>query len=584
MKTKYFLGMMAGVWMLAACSNLDEPLQQDEVLTEQRVVVNAYVPDDANSRLTFEDQGTNGLKVSWKESGESFLVMTADKAEPVTFTQTEGSTFEAPSGFTFAEGTDYYAFYPKLDERYSEWNSDTEQFDLMVSATAIPFDFCNQTGQLDENMNLMYAKRSADGDFQFQHMLAVMKFTLKGILGKPVQSVSISFHNESIGYFSNGTVNVTGENPVFSTSESHYFVSIPAENLTADENGNYIVYAYLPPLAAGTEVSITAYSEDVDYYKIWHDNIIINSDGIKAGYYYTAARSMDADGAENVPLNYTAGTVEELKAWIDAVSTYNGVNLTLTDDINLTDADDLDGDGNNESNWSHLSISGTVDGAGHSITGIKINMGMDIQAAPFYIESTGVVKNLHLKNVGISGLYAGGIATDNYGIISGCSVSGSVQTIGEGFNAGGIVADNYGKVTGCYNIANVVGTNVNVGGIAGLNNATATITACYNTGALSATSSDESTYIGGVVGANDGTITACYWNCTGAEEGIGVDYNSQTTTKVDDTTVTWETAKEAMNKALPDDFGRTYQINTDEAIKDSEPLILGTGNSDYVPV
>lgn len=583
MKTKHFLGIVASAWMLASCSNQDELLQQDELVAKQCVTVNAYVPDDANSRLAFEDQGVNGLKVAWNESGESFSVMTAEEAEPATFTQTEGCKFAGPEGFEFVGGTDYYAFYPALDPgMWGEWNEKTEQNELNVSAKAIPFNFCDQTGQLDENMNLMYAKRSAEGDFQFQHMLAVMKFTLKGIQGELVNTVDIGFYNESVECFSDGKVDVTGESPGFEVEDSPNLVCIPTDGLVSDGDGNYVVYAYLPPLAAGTDVEITAYSEDDGYYKTWRDKFTINNEGIKAGYYYTAARTMDVDGAENVLLNHTARNVEDLKAWIEAVGSYPNVNLTLDDDIDLTDAD-LDDDETNDSNWPcELWIAGTVDGGGHSITGIKIVSGEEYQAAPFNIGSTGVVKNLHLKDVAISGRYAGGIATDNYGAISGCSVSGSVTTLFSGYSVGGIVNDNSGLVTGCYNIAAVKGVDSYVGGIAGYNSGT--ITACYNTGALSATAPDEETYIGGVVGYNydTGTINTCYWNCTGTDKGIGKDENSQTATEVDSTTVTWETAMEAMNTALPSDFGDwRYEPSTNE----NEPLILDKpGNNDYVPV
>ena len=577
MKTKHFLGVVASAWMLAACSNQDELLQQDELVAKQCVTVNAYVPDGTDSRLAFEDQGANGLKVSWNESGESFSVMTAEEAEPATFTQTKGSEFEGPDNFELAEGKDYYAFYPALDPgMWGEWNENTEQNELNVSAKAIPFNFYDQTGQLDENMNLMYAKRSAEGDFQFKHMLAVMKFTLKGIQGELVNTVDISFAHES-DYYTFGTVDVTGENPVF-TAEGPSDMLIPAENLTADEDGNYVVYAYLPPLAAGTSVAITAYSEDGDYYKTWRDEFNINDDGIKAGYYYTAARKMETSEEENIQLNFTAGNVEELKAWIDALNTYSGVNLTLTADIGLPNADleyDNDGDGINDSNWpSELWISGTVDGNGYTITDLLMPVEGTSAALFSEVQAGGVVKNLHLKDVAISGIYAGGIAIDNYGIISGCSVSGSVTTLSSGYSVGGIVNGNYDLVTGCYNIAAVKGVDFCVGGIAGYNYGT--ITACYNTGALSATAPDEGTYIGGVVGYNydTGIITACYWDCTGATKGIGTDENPQTTTRVDGTTDAWSAAAQVMNEALPEDFGWQYAKNTDNATKEKEPLKL----------
>lgn len=571
MKTKHFLGMMAGAWMLAACSNQDELLQQEEVMTGQRVTVNAYVPDNTDSRLAFEDQGTDGLKVSWKDTGETFSVMTADEAAPVTFTQTEGSEFAGPQDFTFADGTQYYAFYPKLPDK------DPNNFRPLttVSAKAVPFYIHVQTGQLDESMNLMYAKRSADGDFQFKHMLAVMKFTLKGIKGELVDDVEIYFDSDS---YALGKVDVT-EGPTFTNDYDYNYVSIPADGLTPDNEGNYVIYAYLPPLVAGTWIEIQVFSEDEENYRKYYEYIDINENGIEAGKYYTAARTMDL--YNEAALNYTAGNAEELKAWIKAVEIYRRVNLTLTDDIVWSDTDleyDNDYDGTNDSNWPNtLSVHGTVDGGGHSITGIKINSGEDFQVAPFSINSTGVVKNLHLKDVEIRGRGAGGITHQNDGTISGCSVSGSVTALGSFEAAGGIAANNYGTVTGCYNVATVTGVDDRVGGIAGWNYGA--ITACYNVGALSATQPDEyATCIGGIVGTNNSTIEACYWSAEGANNGIGEDTNARPSdegaTKVDDESVTWNDAASAMNNALPADFGWKWEKNTDENTRTDIPLVL----------
>ena len=583
MKTKHFLGMMAGVWMLAACSNQDELLKQDGETTKQCVTVNAYVPDGIGSRLAFEDQGTNGLKVSWKESNECFSVMTAEEAEPVTFTQTEGSEFAGPDGFTFAEGTDYYAFYPALQEGMLGADPETGELFTEVSAKAIPFNVFEQTGQLDENMNLMYAKRSAEGDFQFKHMLAVMKFTLKGIQGELVNTVDISFAHKS-DYYTFGTVDVTGENPVF-TDDAASDMLIPAENLTADKDGNYTIYAYLPPLAAGTKVSIVAYSENEEdnKYMTWRDEFTVNNEGIKAGYYYTAARKMETSEEENIQLNFTAGNVEELKAWIEALNTYSGVNLTLTADIGLPRdilGYDNDGDGVNDGNWpSELTISGTVDGNGHTITNLHMDYG-EIVALFGEVQAGGVVKNLHLKNANIAGNKAGGIAVDNYGTISGCSVSGSVATMDPNYNVGGIVNSNWpgGRVIGCYCSAEVSTADMGcLGGIVVWNEGT--VTACYSTSTFSSYCYGLS---GGIVGWNGetGTVTTCYWNSTSATNGIYLDYTSgnpsdEGATKVDGTTVTWNsTAMSAMNNALPAGFGWQYVENTDDTTKEKEPLKL----------
>lgn len=582
MKTKHFLGIVASACLLAACSNQDELLQQDELVAKQCVTVNAYVPDGTGSRLAYDDQGANGLKVSWKESSESFSVMTATMAEPVTFTQTEGSEFAGPNGFTFAEGTDYYAYYPALTQDMLGYDPDTEVPLTTVSATAIPFYFYSQSGQLDENMNLMYAKRSAEGDFQFRHMLAVMKFTLKGFQGELVNDVEISFAHESDLYYTFGTVDVTGENPVFTAEDASYML-IPAENLTADEDGNYTIYAYLPPLAAGTKVSIVAYSENEEdnKYMTWRDEFTVNNEGIKAGYYYTAARKMETSEEENIQLNFTAGNVEELKAWIDALNTYSGVNLTLTADIGLPRdilGYDNDGDGINDSNWpSELWISGTVDGNGYTITNLYMVHGE--KAALFgEVQAGGVVKNLHLKNASICGNKAGGIAVDNYGTISGCSVSGtsSVGVMENGY-AGGIVCCNQsdGTVIGCYCSAEVSTAVIGyLGGIVGEN--AGTVTACYSTSEFIYSISWHC-FRGGIACLNGetGTVTTCYWNSASATYGICYDYTSgNSATKVDGESDAWSAAAQAMNEALPDGFGCHYVVNTDNATKEKEPLKL----------
>lgn len=579
---------MAGACVLAACNNVDEPLLQDGSATDEvakpRVTVNAYVPDESATRLTFDDQGTDGLKVAWKESGETFSVVTTEAGTPAIFTQTEGSAFASPEGFTFADGQDYYAFYPELDaDKLGEWNEQTQQMELNVSASAVPFDITWQTGQLDESVNLMYAKRSADGDFHFRHMLAVMKFTLKGIEGELVNFVEVNFFDpseeEPVDYYSYGKVNVTGEAPVFTNDHHSGTVSVSSENLTADANGNYVIYAYLPPLAAGTQIHITADSEHDGYCKRWNDSFIVGPDGIQAGKYYTAARGMDVeDESQWVKLNHTAGNVEELQAWFNDVGRYSKVNLTLTADIDLSNVEpayDHNYDETPESNWPLvIGVAGTIDGGGHTIKGLMIVPGETYQAAPFFIESSGVVKNLHLQDVTISGMYAAGLAVTNEGTISGCSVSGSVTTLGGDYSVGGIVQGNYGTVTGCYNLATVTGVNNYVGGIAAVNEG-GTVTACYNTGALSATQTNDAGYIGGIVGFNSDAsiVSSCYWNCTGTQKGIGCypSENQQGTTQVDGTNVTWAAAASAMNTALPTSFGWQYVVSSANA---NEPLKL----------
>ena len=66
--------------------------------------------------------------------------------------------------------------------------------------------------------------------------------------------------------------------------------------------------------------------------------------------------------------------------------------------------------------------------------------------------------------------------------------------------------------------------------------------ACYAAGNVSGTGSGT-IHVGGVVGENYATVTACYWSGLPDNDNGGA-------TKVDGTNVTWQTAVAAMSAAL----------------------------------
>ena len=266
------------------------------------------------------------------------------------------------------------------------------------------------------------------------------------------------------------------------------------------------------------------------------------------------------------------------------------IDITLTGNITLT------GD------WTPIGTSisnaytGTFNGGGHTITGLTVTTSDQYAGLFGYIGSGGTVKDVTLEGVQIATTHsvgdAGGVAGYSYGNIENCSVSGSVSCSGSHSIAGGVVGyQSGGFLTGCSSSATVNAGGV-AGGVAGLTDSGATLTACYATGDVTLVSNDIGTcyaggvvgnngssstlkacyawgsvtgskssgtvYVGGVTGQNwksfnDPVITACYWGDNGQEEGIGENQAGTTieTTKVDGT-VDWIQAKEAMNSALQD--------------------------------
>ena len=124
---------------------------------------------------------------------------------------------------------------------------------------------------------------------------------------------------------------------------------------------------------------------------------------------------------------------------------------------------------------------------------------------------------------------------------------------------GGVVGqtNESATLTACYATGNVTVEidpikNISGGGLVGFNGGSRGLLACYATGNVTSTGSSTGyVHIGGFLGDNYTTVTACYWK-NNHEQGIG--YNKEgiapEVTKVDGSVVTWKNAVDAMNTAL----------------------------------
>ena len=259
------------------------------------------------------------------------------------------------------------------------------------------------------------------------------------------------------------------------------------------------------------------------------------------------------------------------------------INITLDTNIDLTGKD-----------WTPIgtsfrnSYTGTFDGGGHTIKGLTVTTNDQFVGLFGSLGEAGTVKNVVMEGVQITnnqinGGSIGGVVGFSWGgTIENCSVSGSVSGT---VYVGGVVGAQWdGSITGCSSSATVKGM-VNVGGVVSQTNGNTTLTACYATGNVTleidpkkniaggslvgfnggssllacyatgnVTSTGSSTgqvHIGGFLGNNYTTVTACYWK-NNHEQGIGYKKTGTVTevTKVDGTGVTWQKAVDVMNTAL----------------------------------
>ena len=301
----------------------------------------------------------------------------------------------------------------------------------------------------------------------------------------------------------------------------------------------------------------------------------------EAGKFYNI--TLDYDKGYNLSTDgktYEVYNANGLLAWNEAARNDLSINCTLIADIDLTGKEWTPI--GSYINYAHTGYTGTFDGQGHTISGLTINQARYAVGLIGCIDKGGTVKNVKLKDVNISGkgevggiagaslgivigcsveggnvtassTYAGGIVgrslalgTGEHGDIIGCSSSASVQGVSYVGGVSGVIT--YGFITACYSTGDIVATMTSsyAGGVVG-NSTRSTITACYH---ASGTITGQST-IGGLIGNNlAGALTACYWS---DYEGNGIGWNNGgtgTPTKVDGTTVTWQTAVDAMNAAL----------------------------------
>ena len=357
----------------------------------------------------------------------------------------------------------------------------------------------------------------------------------------------------------------------------------PAEITPYDKGSNTYTAIVAPQsVAAGTAFITCTFTNGKTFvYKMK------NATDWQAGgeYTYTVSLAAAKDLGYTIESNgsYTVTSADGL---MNIAKLVNGgktdINITLDTDIDLTGKD-----------WTPIgtdydnSYKGTFDGGGHTITGLTFTTNDEYAGLFGWLNRAGTVKNVVMEGVQITsnqiyGGSIGGVVGYGWGTIENCSVSGSVS--GTVYVGGVVGVQIGGSITGCSSSATVKGT-VDVGGVAGQTNSSATLTACYATGNViiemdpkkniaggslvgmnagssllacyatgNVTSTGSSTgymHIGGFLGNNYTTVTACYWK-NNKEQGIG--YNKVGTdtevTKVDGTDVTWQKAVDAMNTAL----------------------------------
>ena len=485
----YHIGFVALLLLLAACT-------KDELADDARLPEGQYPLQIAAVTLSVEGGeaqpwGAPQTRVSEKEDGNSskfdaddkFAVQIDDKGEVGIYTVRDNNTVEAEVPLYWSDTDEHTvtAWYPATDGTIDLGNQ-SQSLAYLLSGTG--------TGDYQTPVTL-----------SFTHVLAKVRITPTDDALGEVTSLQLYTYTQCT--YEKGKV-------VQGTDEGW----IKMKKCEYTENGATITcweanvvpgYEIKKLRANGTEERNLSAAFTPEAGKFY--NITLNYD---KGY------NLSADGR-----TYEVYNADGLLAWNKAVQGNLSLNCTLTDDINLTGKE-----------WTPIGdydnrYTGTFDGGDHTITGLTVTTSDQYAGLFGCIGSGGTVKDVTLEGVQITTTRnvgaVGGVAGYSYGNIENCSVSGSVSGSGMNGFAGGVVGyQSGGFLTGCSSSATVNAGNI-AGGVAGLTDSGATLTACYATGDVTLESINSGgNFVGGVVGSNTScTLKACYaWgSVTGSGSG-----------------------------------------------------------------
>ena len=243
---------------------------------------------------------------------------------------------------------------------------------------------------------------------------------------------------------------------------------------------------------------------------------------------------------------YQIGTAAELKWFADAVETDSTIKGVLTQNIDL-----------NHRDWTpvNANFAGELDGADHSITNLYCKN--ETGAAALFAANGGTIQNLTVSGKIIGSNESAILTSLNTGTIKSCTTEGTLRggsgtagiaaknsgTISSSLNraavsgterVAGVTAENSGTVRGSANGGLIRASGMMAAGVAAANETNGTVENCANNGAVVSSSSIMRSYVGGVVGWNNGAVNGAYnagnvetlGGCAGGTVGLNVSKNA----------------------------------------------------------
>ncbi|MFR9651810.1 MAG: fimbrillin family protein [Rikenellaceae bacterium] len=448
------------------------------------------------------------------------------------------------SGLVYSSGGKIY--YPSSGEvrfyAYSPFNSD-------VKSNVIDIDIINDSDELLVSDILTGSNSTASTAVEFTFGHTLTKINIEYISSLEIPELS----NVYVVGSTRASYSLASATLAFTADSKAEISASLSKNTLSDATTSQDIEALILPTNEGGSVDIyfEYYKEDVKYSKM----TTIDTSAFESGYIYSYRLTI----SDLVTL--TAGNIEKwssdstisanIKA-TDGTKEYPWAIYTEQDLNNIGATDhpfELDdyyivmNDIELKSEWTPIGDStdkftGSFDGDYYTISELTVSSTSSQYQGLFGYTDGAIIKNISVTgSIKSSGNYVGGIvgrdySSDDATTITNCSSSVEIEG---GSYVGGIIGSTHNtKIDRCYNTGKVTATYDKVGGIAGYNSTS--IINCYNSAEVSGSGNDVggvvgynisgaslqnsynignvtnkgSGYLGGLIGANYGTVYNCY--------------------------------------------------------------------------
>lgn len=556
-----FAAVMATASLGVSCSG--DGLPEDVPSGKVEMEFTAGFSVDTRTVLT----GSNG--VDWV-AGDSISLFDPLGDNNIFKTSEGGASVTFRGSASHADG-DYYAIYPY--DASATLSGATVSSVLSPVQTAVPGTFAGNTNQ---------SVAKADGtELYFKNVCALVKFTLIVPEGISVKRVALR-SNGGEPVAGDFIADISAADPSAVAAEGNAMSEIVLEGDFASGSTYYMVVL---PADMKSGLTVTVYDSSN---RIWtrkaSKEVSLSAGKVADIGTLEPVSFISQDGYEIVDGVYHIRTAEGLQNWsmLGDLSS----DVMIVDNLDMASvawspvgslehgyAGDFDGNGKKITNlqvatdFSNAGLFGGISGegkvhdliiegadirttssssssgviAGFSIGEISSCTVLSSSVSGWYVgalagNNSGKIMGSTVTDAEVKSVYAGGCAGAaagvNYGLIDGCSVSGTETVISSDVssgNAGGIAGlnseennlDTSGRIYRC-DVSGVTVSGVWAGGIAG-DNSFGTVAQCSVASvSIRHSVSASSARLGGIVGYNTrGSVVAC--SCISSSVGVGMD-------------------------------------------------------------